>query len=93
MFTTERLPINSVSIKREYLQKSGEIHQNSHAIGCLQKNPRRAKCLTGIYAINLKLKYGADEMRSQVALLTCGARDPASPCSPFARALRSLKLA
>ena len=32
----------------------------------LQKNPRRAKCLTGIYAINSKLKYGVRSLGSTV---------------------------
>lgn len=30
-----------------------------------QKNPRRARCLTGIYANNSKLKYGVDEIRTR----------------------------
>lgn len=29
-----------------------------------KKNPRRAKCLTGIYAKNLKLKYGEGGIRT-----------------------------
>ena len=34
------------------------------------KNPRRAKCLTGIYAKNQKLKYGVDECSSCINFLT-----------------------
>lgn len=30
-----------------------------------QKNPRRELILTGIYAINLKLKYGVDGIRTR----------------------------
>lgn len=53
-----------VSIKREYLQKSTKIRQNLHAIGCSQKNPRRAHGLTGINANYSKLKYGEGEIRT-----------------------------
>lgn len=58
-----------VSIKREYLPKSTKIHQIFHAISGTQKNPRRSSTLTGIYAINSKLKYGAFSFPSTMLIL------------------------
>ena len=38
------------------------------------KNPRRAKCLTGIYAINLKLKYGGCSLSSTMLIFQTGSK-------------------
>ena len=40
-----------------------------------QKNPRRARGLTGIYANNSKLKYGEGGIRTLEALRLTGFRD------------------
>ena len=53
-----------VSIKREFLSKFSKIRQILHAMSGAQKNPRRARCLTGIYANNLKLRYGETGIRT-----------------------------
>ena len=57
---------SKVSIKREYLPKRAQIRQKAYAMSGLQKNPRRSETLTGIYANNLKLKYGAFSFSSNM---------------------------
>ena len=64
-----------VSIKREYLPKSTKTHQIFHAISRSQKNPRREKCQTGIYAENSKLKYGEGGIRTLGGLLHASFQD------------------
>ena len=63
---------NPVSIKREYLSKRAQIHKILHAIGRVQKNPRRELILTGIYANNSKLKYGGCSFASTMLIFQTG---------------------
>ncbi len=57
---------NAVSIKREDFAQFSKTRKKPHAESGAQKNPRRGLTSTGIYAINLKLKYGGCSLGSTV---------------------------